>query len=170
MSKRKIVFFEKSFSVHLHPFVRIAHIIKKFHEVGASNGERCGVDARMKTYSVVLLQILVEKHMHMVFFVVYQSERGDGAGCDAKIFHHPFGRSETQFPLVQLFFNGMNVHVAVAVKQYQIMLIALVVPEKQILAVFGIGAHPKLFRYGNGRGGGMFGIFIFYAEPIEQRV
>ena len=42
-------------------------------------------------------QILVKKQMHVVFRVVYQSERRHAAWFQSQILHHPFRRGEREF-------------------------------------------------------------------------
>ena len=89
----------------------------------------------METHALRLLQLTVKEHMHMVLRVVDESERGHGARSHAQIFHQSRFRGEAQLALMQLFLDVVDVHVLVAVEADQIVLVALVVAEEEVLAM-----------------------------------
>ena len=99
-------------------------------EVFAFHDERGGVDARVKTHALGVLQLPVEEYMHVVFRVVDEAERGHGTGHHPQVLHQPRLRGKAQLPLVELLFDVVDVHVLVAVEADQIVLVALVVAEE----------------------------------------
>ena len=80
--------------------------------------------------------------MDFVVFIVDEAERGDAAWFQAEVFLHPRLRGEGQFALVQALLQVVDVHLVHALEDDQIMLVALVVPEKQVLAVRGLELAP----------------------------
>ena len=95
----------------------------------------------------------------MAFRVVYQTKRTNRTGGYAQVFHHPLFGSETQFPLAQLLFDAVNIHVPVAIQDHQIMSIAFVIAEKQVFAMFRIMSRPILFGNFDGWRLRMFQVF-----------
>ena len=74
--------------------------------------------------------------MHMVFGVINQSERRNGAGLQAEIFIHTLWRSKRQFALMKAFFKVVYVEVAFTVKHHKIVAVAFVIAKKKIFAMF----------------------------------
>ena len=124
----------------------------------------------METHALRLLQLTVKEHMHMVLRVVDESERGHGARSHAQIFHQSRFRGEAQLALMQLFLDVVDVHVLVAVETDQIVLVALVVAEEEVLAVLGIVPGPVLLGNLDGRGGRMLQIFVGDMQFVQQLV
>lgn len=151
-------------SIQLHPLVGIAHCIEKLHEILSGDDEGGGVDTGMEAYLLRRLQVFINKDLDMVFHIINQTERCNRAWHDAQVLHQSLLRGETQLPLMQLLLDGVNVHVLIAVEQNQIMLVPLVVSEKEVFAMLGIVSRPILlgdFNRGRGR---MFNIFEMDAE------
>ena len=80
--------------------------------------------------------------MDFVVFIVDKAERGDAARFQAEVFLHPCLRGEGQLALVQTLLEVVDVHLVHALEDDQVMLVALVVPEKQVLAVRGLELAP----------------------------
>lgn len=118
----------------------------------------------MEAHLFGLLKLFINEDMHMVLRIVDQSEGCDRAGLHTQIFHQAGLRSKAELALVQLMLYVMDVHVLVAVEQHQIVAVALVVPEEEVLAVLGIVACPVLFGNLDGRGRGMLQILEFDVE------
>ena len=78
----------------------------------------------------------------MVLRVVDETEGGDAAGLQAEVFLHAGLRGEGQLALVQALLQVVDVHLVHALEDDQVMLVALVVPEKQVLAVRGLELAP----------------------------
>ena len=74
--------------------------------------------------------------------VVDEAERGDAARFQAEVFLHPRLRGEGQLALVQALLQVVDVHLVHALEDDQVMLVALVVPEKQVLAVRSLELAP----------------------------
>ena len=130
-------------------------MLQESFEILAFHDERGGVDAGMETDALGILQLFVEEEMHMVLGVVDESEGGHGTGLHAEVFHQARFRGEAQLALMQLLFDVVDVHVLVAIEADQIMLVALVVAEEEVLAVLGIVPCPVLFGNLDGRCGRM---------------
>ena len=77
--------------------------------------------------------------------IVNQSKRTDATGFKTQITHHPFGRSERQFPgcflplrhqhLLQPMLDVMNRQIVFARETNQVMLISLVVAHEDVLTM-----------------------------------
>ena len=80
--------------------------------------------------------------MHLVVLVVDEAERGDAARFQAEVFLHALLRGEGELALVQTLLEVVDVHLVHALKDDKIVLVALVVPEKQVLAVRGLKLAP----------------------------
>ena len=88
------------------------------------------------------MEVLVDEEVNLVVFIVDEAERGDAARFQAEVFLHPCLRGEGQLALVQALLQVVDVHLVHALKDNQVMLVALVVPEKQVLAVRGLELAP----------------------------
>ena len=83
----------------------------------------------------VVAEILVKENIDMMVHVIDKAERTDTARLEAKIFlHTPLG-GKTEFPLAKEMLKVMNAHGMIALKNNQIMTIALMVAEEKVLAV-----------------------------------
>ena len=74
--------------------------------------------------------------------VVDETERGDAAWLQAEVFFHALLRGEGELALVQTLLEVMDVHLVHALEDDEVVLVALVVPEKQVLAVRGLELAP----------------------------
>ena len=104
----------------------------------------------METQTGGVEQVLVDEEMHLVVGIVDEAERGDAAGLQAEVFLHSRLRGEGQLALMQALLQVVNVHLVHALEDDQVMLVALVVPEKQVLAVRGLKLAPVGQRLLNG--------------------
>lgn len=102
----------------------------------------------------------------MVFCVVDEAEWSHRAGFHSEIFHKSSLGCKTEFALVKLFFDVVNVHVLVAVENHKIVSVAFVVSEKQILAMFCIVAGPILFGDLNSGCFGVLKVLEFYTKLV----
>ena len=87
-------------------------------------------------------EILVDEKMDFVVFIVDEAEGGDAAGLQAEVLLHAGLRGEGELALVQALLQVVDVHLVHALEDDQVMLVALVVPEKQVLAVRGFELAP----------------------------
>lgn len=82
--------------------------------------------------------------MRVVLLVVNQSERGNRPGFETQIFFHALFGCERQFPLMKSLFEVVDCKRAVAVEDYKIVTVALVIAEKQVLAMLRTVGMPIL--------------------------
>ena len=88
----------------------------------------------MEAQTGCVLKVLVDEEVDMMLGVVDEAERGDAARLQAEVFLHPRLRGEGQLALMQALLEVVDVHLMHALEDDQVMLVALVVPEKQVLA------------------------------------
>lgn len=74
--------------------------------------------------------------------VVDETEGGDAAGLQVEVFLHAGLRGEGELALVQALLEVVDVHLVHALEDDKVVLVALVVPEKQVLAVRGLELAP----------------------------
>ena len=74
--------------------------------------------------------------------VVDKAEGGDAARLQAEVFLHACLRGEGELALVKALLQVVDVHLVHALKDDEIMLVALVVTEKQVLAMGGLKLAP----------------------------
>ena len=72
--------------------------------------------------------------------VVDETEEGDGAGDSSEVFLHALFGGEGELALMQLMLQSVDVHLLVALEDDQVVAVALVVSEKQVLAVRRVGS------------------------------
>ena len=87
----------------------------------------------------------------MVLSVVDEAERRDTARLQAKIFLHACLRSKGQLALMKSLLQVVDVHLVHTLEDDKIMPIALMVPEKQVLAVCRVKLFPVFDGRFNGR-------------------
>ena len=87
-------------------------------------------------------EVFVDEEVHLVVFVVDEAERGDAAGFQAEVFLHAGLRGEGELALVQTLLQVVDVHLVHALEDNEVVLVALVVTEKQVLAVRGLKLAP----------------------------
>ena len=96
--------------------------------------------------------------------VVDQSERAYRAGAHAETSFHPRRAGKTQLALMKKMFKGMDVQVFVTLEADQIMPVALVIAEKQVLAVGGVYVLPVCKGFLDGKKGRM--VMDLVAYPV----
>ena len=82
--------------------------------------------------------------------VVDEAEGGDTARLQAEVFLHAGLRGEGELALVQALLEVVDVHLMHALEDDEVVLVALVVPEKQVLAVRRLELAPVGQRLLNG--------------------
>jgi hypothetical protein len=87
-------------------------------------------------------EVFVDEEVHLMVFVVDKAEGGDAAGLQTEVFLHASLRGESEFALVQSLLEVVDVHLVHALEDDEVVLITLVVPEKQVLAVRGLELAP----------------------------
>lgn len=74
--------------------------------------------------------------------VVDEAEGGDAAGLQTEVFLHAGLRGEGELALVQTLLEVVDVHLVHALEDDEVVLVALMVPEKKVLAVRGLELAP----------------------------
>ena len=96
----------------------------------------------MKTQAWGVEEVLVDEEVYVVVFVVDEAEGGDAAGFQAEVFLHASFRCEGELALMQTLLEVVDVHLVHALEDDEVVLVALVVSEKQVLAVRGLKLTP----------------------------
>lgn len=118
----------------------------------------------MEAYGFAFQQVVVEKNVNVVFFVIYQTKRGNRTRADAEVFHHPLVGSKTEFALFELFFEFVDAHLPRMFQYYKVMAVPFMVSKEQVLAMRGIQVFPIFHGYLDGRGGWMFVVIELNAK------
>ena len=128
--------------IQLHKLISIPHCLQEFDKVLLANDNRPGVVVGMETQAWGIQEVFVDEEVHLVVLVVDEAERGDAARFQAEVFLHAGFRGEGQLALVQALLQIVDVHLVHALEDDQVMLVALVVPKKKVLAMRGLELAP----------------------------
>ena len=169
-------------SIKLDVFEGVAHDAQIAFEVLPLYHHSAPAVVGVERESASVLQVRVEEEMHGILRVVDESERRHASRLQSEILHHSLSRSEREFAarrqatrhesLFQLVLKVMYVEVVVTVEAYKIMLVALVVAEKQILAVHAAIIFPPLLSLLNGLALRMIVVgewYVVLAQVAEHR-
>ena len=96
----------------------------------------------METQAGSVEEVFIDEEMHLVVFVVDEAEGGDTAGLQAEVLLHAGFGGEGELALMQALLKVVDVHLVHALEDDEVVLVALVVPEKQVLAVGGFKLAP----------------------------
>ena len=107
-----------------------------------ANDNRSRVVVGVEAQASGVQEVLVDEEVHLVVLVVDEAEGGDAAGLQAEVFLHAGLRGEGELALVQALLEVVDVHLVHALEDDEVVLVALVVPEKQVLAVRGLELAP----------------------------
>ena len=94
-----------------------------------------------------LEEVLVEEDAYMVVGVVDEGEGGDGAGRDAEVTLQAVLGGEGELALVEAMLDGMNVHRAVAGEDDEVVTVALVIAEEEVLAEVDVAVTEDFAGY-----------------------
>ena len=94
-----------------------------------------------------LEEVLVEEDAHMVVGVVDEGEGSDGAGRDAEVTLQAVLGGEGELALVKAMLDGMNVHRAVAGEDDEVVTVALVIAEEEVLAEVDVAVTEDFAGY-----------------------
>ena len=128
--------------IQFNELIAIPHSLQKLDKVLLANDDRPGVVVGMETQAGGFLEVLVDEKVDVVLRVVDEAEGGDAAGPQAEVFLHAGLRGEGELALVQTLLEVVDVHLVHALEDDEVVLVALVVPEKQVLAVRGLELAP----------------------------
>ena len=102
-----------------------------------------------------LPQVFVQIELDLVFGVVDQAEQRYRTRHGSQAAFHPLLGGEGEFALVQLVFQAVDVHLLVAFQNHQIVPVAFMISEKEVLAVGRIEVFPVFHRFFDGGQGRM---------------
>ena len=107
-----------------------------------ANNNRPRIVIGMETQAWGVEEVFVDEEVYLVVLVVDEAEGGDAARLQTEVFLHSGLRGEGELALVQTLLEVVDVHLVHALKDDEVVLVALVVPEKQVLAVRGLELAP----------------------------
>ena len=113
-------------------------------------------------------QVDVEEQVDVVLRVVDQPEGRDRAGPQSQPAFHALGRGERQFALAQAGFEVADGQRPLRIETHEVVAVALVVAEEEVLAVFRTVVAPPLAGDFDGRGLGVFIPFVADAAGVEK--
>ena len=128
--------------IQLNKLILIPHRLQKLDKILLANDNRPRVVVGMEAQARGIQEVLVDEEVYLVVLVVDEAERGDAAGLQAEVFLHAGLRGEGELALVQALFQVVDVHLVHTLEDDQVVLVAFVVPEKQVLAVRGLELAP----------------------------
>ena len=117
-----------------------------------------------------LEEVLVEKDAYMVVGVVDEGEGGDGAGCDAEVTLQAVLGGEGELALVEAMLDGVNVHRAVAGEDDEVVTVALVIAEEEVLAEVDVAVTEDFAGYVEGGEWGMLDVVEGDVETSQEGV
>ena len=115
-------------------FKGIPYIVDKFHHVVTADDQRGSIVVGMETYPLGIHQVAVNKKGDLVINIVHKSKKRDASWLHSKVTHHTLGTGKTEFPLVQPVLHVMNVHRETTVHYDEVMPVAFMVAEEEVLA------------------------------------
>ena len=134
--------FNSNSLIQLHKLIFIPHRVQKLDEIGVADDDGACVVVGMEAQARGIQEVLVDEEVHIVVLVVDEAERGDAARFQAEIFLHASLRCESELALVQALLKVVDVHLVHALEDDKVMLVALVVSEKQVLAMRRLELSP----------------------------
>ena len=128
--------------IKLHKLITIPHRLQKLDKILLANDNRPRVVIGMEAQARGIQEVLVDEEVYLMVLVIDEAEGGDAAGFQAKVFLHAGLRGEGELALVQALLKVVDVHLVHALEDDEVVLVTLVVPEKQVLAVRGLELAP----------------------------
>ena len=117
-----------------------------------------------------LEEVLVEEDAYVMGGVVDESEGGDGSGRDTEVTLQAVLGGEGEFALVEAMLDGMNVHRAVAGKDDEVVTVALVIAEEEVLAEVDVAIMEDFAGYVEGGEWGMLDVVEGDVETSQEGV
>ena len=117
-----------------------------------------------------LEEVLVEEDAHVVVGVVDEGEGADGSGCDAEVTLQAMLGGEGELTLVEAMLDGMDVHRAVAGEDDEVVTVALVIAEEEVLAEVDVAVTEDFAGYVEGGEWGMLDVVEGDVETLQEGV
>lgn len=128
--------------IQFNKLIPIPHRLQKLNKVLLVNDNRPRVVIGMEAQARGIQEVFVDEEVYLVVLVVDEAEGGDAARLQAEVFLHAGLRGEGELALVQALLQVVDVHLVHALEDDEVVLVALVVPEKQVLAMRGLELAP----------------------------
>ena len=117
-----------------------------------------------------LEEVLVEEDAYVVVGVVDEGEGSDGAGRDAEVTLQAVLGGEGELALVKAMLDGMDVHRAVAGEDDEVVTVALVIAEEEVLAEVDVAVTEDFAGYVEGGEWGMLDVVEGDVETSQEGV
>ena len=160
------------FLIEADVLIGIPHASQITFEVFAADDYSATAVVGVERKGFGMPEVVVKEKMHMMVGIVDKSERRHTAGFESQILHHALRRSKGKLAArresarhkrgLEASLKVVDGKVVVAVEAYEIVLVAFVVAEKQVLAVHRTVVLPPFFRFFNGFSLGMVVAFERY--------
>ena len=154
--------------IQLYKLVAVAHHLEVAHKLLARYDHRTSAVVGVEAEAFGLFEVLIEKEMYVILLIVDKTKRRYRAGLQTEIALHTLRRCEAQLSLMQTVLKVVDSHILVAVETHEVVAIALVVAEKEVLAVHRAVIVPILLGNLDCRRFGMRVGLIFYVVRIQK--
>ena len=121
----------------------------------------------METDFLRLAQMGIDKEGYLVVGIIEKREQTHRTGTHTEVFHHTLLRGEREFALMQFVLNVVYVHLMVGVHDDEVMAIAFMVAEEEVLAKSGTLTPVVLGGLSNGGCLGVLIVFVGDAQLVE---
>ena len=117
-----------------------------------------------------LEEVLVEEDAYVMLGVVDEGEGGDGSGGDAEVTLQAAFGGEGELALAEAMLDGMDVHRAVAGEDDEVVTVALVIAEEEVLAEVNVAVTEDFAGYVEGGEWGMLDVVEGNVETAQEIV
>ena len=117
-----------------------------------------------------LEEVLVEEDAYVVVGVVDEGEGADGSGRDAEVTLQAVLGGEGELALVKAMLDGMDVHRAVAGEDNEVVTVALVIAEEEVLTEVDVAVTEDFAGYVEGGEWGMLDVVEGDVETSQEVV
>ena len=145
-------------------------MIHEANEAVKGEGQGGCVDAGMEAEVGEVAEIFVEKDAYVMLGVVDEGEGADGAGRDAEVTLQAVLGCEGELALVEAMLDGMDVHRAVAGEDDEVVTVALVIAEEEVLAEVDVAVTEDFAGYVEGGEWGMLDVVEGDVETSQEGV
>ena len=145
-------------------------MIHEANEVFTGKGKGCCVDAGMEAEAWGEEEVFVEEDANVTVGVVDETKGADRTRSKAEVTLQATLGCEGELALAEAMLNGVDVHRAVAGEDDEVMSVALVVAEEEVLAEEDVVSAEVLLGKGKGGKRGVFDVVEGDAEGAEKDV
>ena len=121
----------------------------------------------METDFLCLEKMGIDKEGYLVVGIIEKREQTHRTGTHTEVFHHALLRGEREFALVELMLDVVDVHLMVGVHDDEVMAVAFMVAEEEVLAKGSTLTPVVLGGLSNGGSLGVLIVFVGDAQLVE---